>query len=222
MNYLSVSGGADSTAMALLLWERGEDFEMVFSDTGAELPDTYFMLPLLSQKVGKKLHVVNNGTFFQWLLHFEYMLPSPFLRWCTRILKQKPLHAFSKDMAMGIRADEPRRIKGRNYPLVEAGMAKKDVLDLCRKYDLLNPVYSWRSNVSCFCCPFQRKGDWLGLWRNYPELYRIAEQWEEGSIRGTRFGWHIGYTLKDLRTFSDSQIKLWPDPEEEPCLICTL
>ncbi len=34
MNYVAVSGGADSTALALLLWERGEDFEMVFSDTG--------------------------------------------------------------------------------------------------------------------------------------------------------------------------------------------
>jgi len=31
MKYVCVSGGADSTAMALLLWERGEEFEVTYS-----------------------------------------------------------------------------------------------------------------------------------------------------------------------------------------------
>jgi 3'-phosphoadenosine 5'-phosphosulfate sulfotransferase (PAPS reductase)/FAD synthetase len=40
VTYVSLSGGADSTALAILLKERGEEFEMVFADTGAELPET--------------------------------------------------------------------------------------------------------------------------------------------------------------------------------------
>ena len=31
MKYISYSGGADSTAMAILLHERGEDFELLFT-----------------------------------------------------------------------------------------------------------------------------------------------------------------------------------------------
>jgi len=56
-----ISAGADSTALALLLYERGEDFEMVFSDTGAELPEVYWLLPRIAQYTGKKLTVVSGG-----------------------------------------------------------------------------------------------------------------------------------------------------------------
>lgn len=35
---IAVSGGCDSIAMALLAHERGEDFDLLFADTGAELP----------------------------------------------------------------------------------------------------------------------------------------------------------------------------------------
>lgn len=92
-------------------------------------------------------------------------------------------------MAVGIRADEPRRLhtsaRSRSglhkfiYPLAEAGMGKKEVKELCQKYNLLNPVYEWRSSVSCFCCFFQRKGDWIGLMKYHPTLYEIAVQWEQ-------------------------------------------
>jgi 3'-phosphoadenosine 5'-phosphosulfate sulfotransferase (PAPS reductase)/FAD synthetase len=76
--------------MALLMWERGEDFEMVFSDTGAELPETYWLLPRLAERVGKKLNVVSNASFFQRLVHWGYFLPGPRTRWCTKELKQVP------------------------------------------------------------------------------------------------------------------------------------
>lgn len=200
MKYIAVSGGADSTALALLSWERGEDFEMVFSDTGAELPEVYWLLPRLAQTVGKSLHVVNNGSFFQHLVAYGYMLPGPRCRWCTRLLKQVPQDRFfeaqgAEEVAIGIRADEPRRLhineKPRHgkhkfvYPLAEAGMGKKDVKELCKKYDLLNPVYEWRTNVSCFCCFFQRGTDWYGLMKHHPTLYAVAQEWEKQSIRTT-------------------------------------
>ncbi len=50
MKYVAVSGGADSTALALLMHERGEEFEMVFADTGAELPETYYTLARLARE----------------------------------------------------------------------------------------------------------------------------------------------------------------------------
>lgn len=238
MLYVAFSGGADSTATAILLHERGEEYELVFADTGAELPETYYMVTRVASVLGKKLNVVSNGTFYQHLVSYNWMLPGVRLRWCTGLLKQLPQERFYPEgatVAVGIRADEAHRqanVTGRNgttiKPLVDAGMDKRDVFALCRRYELLNPVYKWRSSVSCFCCPFQRKSDWLGLLRHHPELYALAEQWEEQAMAWaashpgvtTRASWHDGRTLRQLREADECQLKLWPEPDEEPCAIC--
>lgn len=241
MNQVCVSAGADSTALALLLWERGEEFELLFSDTGAELLENYWLLPRLAQLTGKPLNVVSGGGFFRRLVSFGYFLPSPRARWCTRELKQDPLddfhakHAQGGEVFMGLCADEAERAtrltatKERNnspihtrFPLIEAGLSKADCRRLCTKYGMLNPAYQWRQNVSCFCCFFQSWHDWLGLLQNHPDLYRVAEEWEEQSIRRTKtgFGWREGNTLKALRSVDEKQLRLWPEPEGEPCVIC--
>jgi 3'-phosphoadenosine 5'-phosphosulfate sulfotransferase (PAPS reductase)/FAD synthetase len=171
MKYVAISGGADSTALALLLWERGEEFELVFSDTGAELPEVYWLLPRVAKTIGKKLHVVSNGSFFQHLSAYGFILPGSRMRWCTRLLKLVPQDRFlqtvgAETVYIGIRADEPRRLHTNPrprigarefvYPLAEAGMGKADVKELCAKYNLLCSVYQWRSSVSCFCCFFSK------------------------------------------------------------------
>lgn len=164
------------------------------------------------------------------------MLPGPRLRWCTRILKQEPQDGFYKKhmpdkVFVGIRADEPRRLntKARTcgdfvYPLAEAGMDKRAVHSLCARHGLLNPVYEWRSNISCFCCFFQRKRDWLGLLQHHPDLYAVAEEWERHSALTSKqsWGWNERFTLRELREADEAQLKLWPEPEGEPCLICAI
>lgn len=241
--WVTVSSGADSTAMALLLWERGEDFTMLFSDTGAEFPENYWLLPRLMERVNKPLKVVSNGSFFQWLIKYRFLLPSIKQRWCTRILKIEPQemeYDTGDIVAIGYRADEVHRwekavanIKKNKSkyrtedveqvaPLVDAGLGKKDVMALCKKYNLLNPVYEWRSNLSCFCCPFQRKGDWLGMLKNHPELYALSEAWEAKSIKRTIMGYTWSHwPLARLRTATQRQLEMWPEQEEHPCGICT-
>lgn len=241
MKYVSVSGGADSTAMALLLWERGEDFEMIFADTGAEFPENYVVLYNLSQTTGKRLNVVSGSSFFSCLANRDWFLPGPRVRWCTQSLKAIPIDRFltkalgggeSIECCVGIRADEPRRFNfndsysnpdlPRTMPLVEADLGRCEVHQLCTKYDLLNPLYNWRTNVSCFCCFFQRKSDWLGLLKYYPPLYALAEAWEEASFKTSRskHSWNAAFTLKNFREADEAQIKLWPECNEETCLIC--
>lgn len=117
--YVAFSGGADSTAMAILLHERSLDYELVFSDTGAEFPETVYMVTRVAKMLGKPLNVVSNGTFFAHLAQHGYLLPAPFMRYCTRLCKQVGQQRFFEgalaangeiSVGVGIRADEAHRM----------------------------------------------------------------------------------------------------------------
>ena len=109
MTRISFSGGADSTALAILLHDRGEEIELVFADTGAELPETYWIIPRVAWALNAKLTVVSGPTMFQKLAHWNFFLPGFRVRWCTSELKRKPLNDFFKidggTIAIGIRAE---------------------------------------------------------------------------------------------------------------------
>ncbi|MBA7655929.1 hypothetical protein ES703_63840 [subsurface metagenome] len=49
--YLSLGGGVNSVAMLLLLLDAGERFEVVFCDTGLELPETYNYINLIDHEI---------------------------------------------------------------------------------------------------------------------------------------------------------------------------
>jgi 3'-phosphoadenosine 5'-phosphosulfate sulfotransferase (PAPS reductase)/FAD synthetase len=235
LRYVSLSGGADSTALAIYLHERGENFELVFCDTGAELPETYWILPRIAKTLDKRLIVLAGKTFFQQVATYGYLLPDSLRRWCTKDLKQTPLREFAKHhpdalLSVGIRADEshrfepsPTRNTGYEFdrPLVDAGFDKRDVRKLCERYDLLNSCYTWRSSCSCFCCPFQRKADWLGMLNEHPSLYAVAESWEDMSIERSGHKWCDSFSLKHRRTADEAQLRLLPDTREVACAICS-
>ena len=229
--YVNVSGGADSTACAILLKERGVEFEPVFADTGAELPETYWTLGRLQEWLGQKITVVTNRSFFGLLIEWGFFLPSGRQRWCTSSLKIFPLNMYQGEdceVVVGIRADEKHRMRPDNkpkqvYPLVEKQMGKSDVIELCKSRGLLNPCYEWRSSCSCFCCPFQRKGDWRGLLAKHPDLYALAEEWESRSAansKNSKGQWNERFSLTALRKADAEQLKMFPECEDEPCVIC--
>ena len=110
---LGISGGKDSTALAILLHKRIPNLEFFFCDTHKELPETYEYLNRIETRLGIKIERLGaDAGFDKWLdLHNGY-LPSAQARWCTRKLKLEPLEQFiGKDTAysyVGIRADENR------------------------------------------------------------------------------------------------------------------
>jgi len=238
--YVAFSGGADSTALAILLKEQGvKDIELVFYDTGAELPETHWTILNVAKKLGCELTVLSNGTWFQWFIAYHWSIPGFRQRWCTRTLKQMPATRYFADKepaAIGIRADEPHRMSDYEpRPLVDAGMDKKDVIALCEKYDLLNPCYVWRRSCSCYLCQFQGLVEWKGLQREHPELFALAEHYEAMSIqhksdndfpnyctflkgKKTKDGRFV--TLKDLREAQEDQLELFTEPTETACAIC--
>ncbi len=124
---LPLSGGKDSTALAIFMLRRFPNisFEAVFTDTGAELPETYEYLDRFEAVLGVAIKRVTalevlgirskyNRIPFDVVLQEYYgeFLPSPKARWCTRMLKIKPFEYFvGNDRAysyIGIRQDERR------------------------------------------------------------------------------------------------------------------
>lgn len=124
---VSVSGGKDSSALALYLWDRYPELEVeyVFCDTGCELPETYQYLARLEAILGQEIVHLNaldligvakkpgRNPFDIWLNEvYGGFLPSPRARWCTRILKIKPFEQYVGDdrafSYIGIRGDESR------------------------------------------------------------------------------------------------------------------
>jgi len=220
--YISFSGGADSTALAIYLADKGVDFTLVFADTGAELPETYWIAPRVARALGRPLVVVSGPTFFQRLTARGFYLPSFSGRWCTRELKVTPLGAVSMKMSVGICADEDHRMPNADRPLVDAGIGKAEARAMVEGRDLLNPCYRWRTSCSCFCCPFQDPWDWRHLSQEHPDLFALAEEWECQSIAAStnNHTWNERFSLRQVREAADSQMEMFPKPRGEACAIC--
>lgn len=83
-----MSGGKDSTALAVYMRDREPDMEYVFCDTKKELQETYDYLAKVEAYLGKPIIRLNDERGFDhWLEVYGYYLPSPQMRWCTRQLK---------------------------------------------------------------------------------------------------------------------------------------
>ena len=114
---LSLSGGADSAASSLHLYELGIKHERVFLDTGWEHELTYRHLRgELASKLGPIIEVrpavppcdpasispdlpllraaVERGVFFVLLCLSKAMLPSRVMRFCTSLLKVEPMQRY--------------------------------------------------------------------------------------------------------------------------------
>lgn len=110
---LGLSGGKDSTALAVLLSRCIPNMEYFFCDTGKELPETYEYLDRIEARLGiRVIKLSAERDFDHWLDMYRGVLPSPQVRWCTKQLKILPLEQFiGGDTAysyVGIRADEDR------------------------------------------------------------------------------------------------------------------
>lgn len=211
---LSLSGGKDSTALAVYLRDRIPELEYVFCDTEKELPETYDYLFKVEAFLGKPIQYLrHDGRGFDDLLQARRgFLPSPLVRWCTEYLKIKPFEKYIGDDScntyIGIRADEINR-KGyissklnitSIYPFIEDGIRKDDVIRILNESGLgLPEYYKWRSRSGCFFCFFQQRIEWVGLLENHPDLYFKAADYEkEDTGENEQFYWSSRESLKDL------------------------
>ena len=120
---LGLSCGKDSSALALFMNKEYPhlDIEYYFSDTGAELQETYEYLDRLEAILGKPISRITyqDKKFDDWLEVYNGFLPSFRARWCTKQLKIKAFEQWLQETSnedvtevysyIGIRYDERER-----------------------------------------------------------------------------------------------------------------
>jgi len=216
---LGLSGGKDSTALAILMHKEVPQMEYFFCDTGKELPETYEYLERIKARLGIKIEYLNaERDFDHWLEVFNGVLPSPRVRWCTRKLKIEPLEKFVGDdraiSYIGIRADENREgyVSAQPnihpiYPFKERGLVKADILNILDDSGIgLPSYYEWRSRSGCSFCFFQRKYEWVKLAEKHPEEFAQAIAYERDHKDGRTYTWTQGETLLELIARKDQII----------------
>lgn len=210
---LALSGGKDSSALAVYMKDKVPEMEYVFCDTGDELQETYDYLDKLEFYLGKKITRINSDRpFSHYLKLYRGVLPDSRTRWCTRMLKIKPYELFVGDdeviSYVGIRADEPYRTGYIStkpgvravYPFRENNIRKADVFRILEEAGLGVPAYyEWRSRSGCFFCFYQRRIEWVNLLERHPDLFQKAMSYEKNDPEtGERFTWVEGESLEEL------------------------
>ena len=228
-----ISGGKDSSALAVHLRDKVPDMEYFFCDTGAELPETYEYLTRLEVILGKPIVRLNaHRGFDHWFEVFRGALPSPQMRWCTKNMKIKPIEAWVGEAPaisyVAIRADESNR-KGyistkpnirTRFPFIEDGIDRDGVTRILEDAGIGLPnYYEWRTRSGCYFCFYQRKAEWIGLAERHPELFERAVAIEQKVLRdagldgdadfgsqamhGRQYTWSGGETLVGLLSRRD-------------------
>jgi 3'-phosphoadenosine 5'-phosphosulfate sulfotransferase (PAPS reductase)/FAD synthetase len=186
---VALSGGKDSSAMALLLQEREpRNYSFVCTPTGDEFDDMVCHWQNLAKMLGAPLLPISGGHSLSGLIRNYEALPNWRARWCTRQLKIEPFMDLLVQNApavsyVGLRADEPERQGGlyddlpgveMRFPLRDWEMTKADVWSYLEGRGIDVP-----RRTDCARCFFQTLGEWWILWRDHPEIYADAENQEE-------------------------------------------
>ena len=239
---VSLSGGKDSTAMLLMMLEKGMTVdEIIFCDTGKEFPQMYEHIEQVKQYINRPITVLRAKHTFDYYM-FEYKRtrgkylgraglgwPQVKLRWCTGLLKTDISNSYLSRKYKGqeiiqyegIAHDEPKRIKGKHYPLVEWGITEKQALEYCyRKGFTWGGLYEDFDRVSCWCCPLQSLSELRILYNKYPELWAELMDMDRRSFNTfkngltlpqieARFEWENMQKMKGYKQTEQEQLSIW-------------
>jgi 3'-phosphoadenosine 5'-phosphosulfate sulfotransferase (PAPS reductase)/FAD synthetase len=214
MNIVSFSGGKDSTAMLLMMLERGIPVDRVLCvDTTKEFPQMYEHIEKVQSMIEPlKIDFVKIDFDYWFGEHIKtkgeigevgYGWPNIFNRWCTTLKIQAKRKFKNKDDIdfHGIAFDEMHRTSKNKtgeifrYPLVEWQITEKQALGYCYSKGLdWGGLYEKMHRVSCWCCPLSRIGELRVLYNDFPELWEELEEMDKKSSRKFR----SDYSVKEL------------------------
>ena len=197
------SGGAASAYVAWLVANEfgKENTILLFHDTKSEHPDADRFRKQVSEFIGVPITEVSDGRDLWEVIKDNHCLPSSFIPFCTRVLKQEPAEAFYKELDKqgieytlynGLGVEEIGRVQrsivrgevaGRTVRclLAERNISDKEVKRTIRddwRICLPEP-YLYLSHNNCIPCFKAGKGHFYKVWQHYPEQFERAIQMEE-------------------------------------------
>ena len=222
-NIVSFSGGKDSTAMLLMMIEKGMPIDKIICvDTTKEFPQMYEHIQKVQKMIEPlKIEIVKIDFDYWFGEHIKtrgkrkgekgYGFPDFRVRWCTFQKRDEKIkfykeHELTKDNIIeyvGIAFDEQNRqvIKSKNdgykkrYPLIDWQITEQQALEYCYSKGLdWGGLYEKFYRVSCWCCPLSRIGELNTLYTEFPELWQELKEMNKKSFRKFR----SDYSVKEL------------------------
>jgi 3'-phosphoadenosine 5'-phosphosulfate sulfotransferase (PAPS reductase)/FAD synthetase len=188
---VALSGGKDSSAMALKLRELNPDtpYQFVCTPTGDELPEMVDHMKQLERLLGQKIRSLTVEHTLYSLIEEWNCIPNWRMRWCTRVLKIEPFQEFLRQntpaiVYVGLRADEEIRegvdwqTEGITncFPMRDWGWGIEDVELYLESRNVSIP-----KRTDCSICYYQTLFEWRELWRKYPDRFKKAMAVEEST-----------------------------------------
>lgn len=194
------SGGADSTALAIMMSTVFPDapLRFLFTDTNADEVEIYETLDNLEAFIGRKIErIIPQRGLYELVEDYGGFLPSSRDRWCTRALKLRPYERYLAGIKpimggqvwsfVGIRADEPWRsglISGDDdvhteLPYKAWGVGRADVFQILDRTIGIPRYYQRRSRSGCYSCWGQRRSEVIGLLEAHPVEFHKAGAYEK-------------------------------------------
>ena len=124
----------------------------------------------------------------------NYGFPYTIGAWCNSRLKLEPINDYLKRYKdyeviqyIGIAYDEPKRYErlkddpGKICPLVDLKITEDEAIEICKKYDLLSPIYDTSFRGGCWFCVKQSLPQLRNLYKTYPDLWNKLREMEKDS-----------------------------------------
>lgn len=222
---VSYSGGKDSSAMLLILLEKGYPVDSVdFMDSGYEYPEVYEYINKIDSFIGEKygktvnhLHLKPEWEFKKWFYsnfttgaYAGVMRGFPRVRGRCYLSRQKGRTLDRYDRTsfryVGIGWNEKQRETTNPrllYPLIEWEVTEDECVEYLKEKDLLPGHKKYYSRNGCFWCPKQSMPSARSLFIRHPDLWEQIKVWEEESP----VGWNLpGKTTAEWEARFKSEI----------------
>ena len=135
----------------------------------------------------------------------NYGFPYTIGAWCNNRLKIVPITKYLRSQKedviqyVGIAYDEPKRYERLNHdthiaPLYDLKITEAEAMEICKKYDLVSPIYKTSFRGGCWFCPKQRLSQLKWLYKEHNDLWNILKDMEKDSFNTFR----PNYTLEQL------------------------
>lgn len=226
-NVVSFSGGKDSTAMLLMMIEKGLKIDRIINiDTTKEFPQMYEHIKKVQEYIrpyGLQVETFQIDFDYYFSCHIKtkgknkgksgYGWPDFRNRWCTalkREVSKKVVNNTNIIESQGIAFDEEKRLnknKGKRnirYPLAEWHVTEKQALQYCyeKGFDW-GGLYEKMARVSCWCCPLSRIGELKILNTDFPNLWQELKEMDKKSFRQFR----PDYSVEELEIKFKKELK---------------